>query len=100
MRQIRCFQVKTDGRAIDPRTLILEELVPMAEAGLASLGFDPAERARYLGIITARAETGRNGAQWQRDHATRNKRDFRKLVTDYLEWQRSGAPVHQWVPAC
>ena len=89
-----------DGKAIDARTLLLDEIVPMADAGLTQLGFDAAERNHYLGIVARRAETRQNGAQWQRRHAEQNGHDFRKLVADYLERQCGGAPVHEWNVPC
>jgi hypothetical protein len=88
------------GRSIDARTVVLEEIVPMAADGLARLGFDAPERARYLDIVTQRARTGQNGAHWQRSHAARHGRDLLKLVADYLERQRSALPVHEWEAPC
>ncbi len=88
------------GRSIDARTLVLDEIVPMAAEGLTRLGIDPSESTRYLDIVTQRARTGQNGAQWQRDHAARHGRDWNKLVADYLEHQRGAAPVHEWGLEC
>lgn len=88
------------GRCVDARSLLLEEIVPMAAEGLARLGIAADERARYLDVITLRARTGQNGADWQREHAARHDRDLNKLVADYLEHQRRGAPVHEWELEC
>lgn len=89
-----------DGRRIDARTLLLEEIVPMARAGLAQLGLDQNECDRYIDLITARVRSGQNGAAWQRAHAARHGHDFEKLVADYLAHQRSAMPVHEWDTRC
>jgi hypothetical protein len=84
------------GKRTDARSLILGEILPMAEAGLASLGVPEAERDRYLDIVGERVRSRRTGAAWQRAHAARHGRDFFRLVVDYLEHQRSAMPVHEW----
>ena len=85
-----------DGRRIDARTLLLEEIVPMAREGLEHFGMANAECDRYLELMAARVRSAQNGAAWQRAHAEHHKRDFAKLVADYLENQRSAMPVHEW----
>ena len=85
-----------DGRRTDARTLLLEEIVPMARAGLSDLGIAEDERDRYLDLISARVRSGQNGAAWQRAHAAHHGHDYEKLVADYLAHQRSAMPVHEW----
>ena len=85
-----------NGRQIDARTLLLEEIIPLARDGLAALGIAADEIGRYLNLMTARVRSGQNGAAWQRVHAKRHDRDFKKLVADYLAHQRSAVPVHEW----
>ena len=85
-----------NGRQIDARTLLLEEIIPLARDGLAALGIAADEIGRYLNLMTARVRSGQNGATWQRVHAKRHDRDFKKLVADYLAHQRSAVPVHEW----
>ncbi len=89
-----------DGRRIDARTLLLEEIVPMARTGLAQFGLDQDECDRYMDLIAARVRSGQNGAAWQRAHAACHGRDFEKLVADYLAHQRKGMPVHEWDTRC
>ncbi len=84
------------GVRTDARTLLLEEIVPMARAGLGDLGMDEDERDRYLDLIAARVRSGQNGAAWQRAHAAHHGHDYEKLVADYLAHQRSAMPVHEW----
>lgn len=76
--------------------LLLDELVPMAERGLAAFGIAAADRDLYLGVVATRVRTGRNGAAWQRAAREAHKGDFRELMAAYCEGQRSGAPVHEW----
>lgn len=85
-----------DGRSRPLRALLREEILPMAEAGLAALGVDDEVRGRYIDILQGRARTGQNGAAWQRAHVEKYGRDFMRLTADYLDRQRSGLPVHEW----
>ena len=85
-----------DGSRVDVRTLLLEEIVPMAREGLKILGVEEEESERYLDIIIARLRTGQNGAAWQRAHLEKHGRDCFRLTADYLEHQRTAMPVHEW----
>ncbi|HRH80080.1 MAG TPA: glutamate--cysteine ligase [Thiobacillaceae bacterium] len=84
------------GRERPVRALLLEELLPISRSGLERLGVSESEIRRALGVIEARAASGRTGADWQLDRLERVDGDVRRLVADYLENQRSGAPVHEW----
>lgn len=77
-------------------TLILDELLPIAEQGLVMLGIDEDGRSRYLTIIENRVKSRQTGATWQRASLARHDHDFFRLTASYLENQRSGAPVHEW----
>ncbi|TCV82346.1 glutamate--cysteine ligase [Sulfurirhabdus autotrophica] len=85
-----------DNTVTDTRTLLLEELIPMARHGLKLLDVDEDDRKRYLDIISTRVKTGQNGAAWQRAFIDKHGRDFFKLTAAYLAHQRSGLPVHEW----
>jgi gamma-glutamyl:cysteine ligase YbdK (ATP-grasp superfamily) len=92
------------GRVADVRRLVLDELLPLAYAGLDALGIDPHDRDEYLGIIEGRCRTGRNGATWQsrqfhhlvevgglgRDEA------LAALVVRYADLMKQGDPAHLW----
>jgi len=86
-----------DGR-IHPARSLLRGLLPLAREGLDDLGLDTEEVERYLGILQARIETGQTGADWLVGHWHRCDGDLMQLMADYLENQRSGAPVHEWSP--
>jgi hypothetical protein len=85
-----------DGTLIDAKTLLLEEILPMARQGLKMLNIDADDIDFYTGIINARILSGQTGAAWQRAYREKNRADNLQLVAAYLEKQRSGAPVHEW----
>ncbi len=79
---------------VNARDLVLKELVPAARRGLTAFGVSDGDT--YMDIIAARVESGRTGAQWQRDMLSSLNRDFRRLMSVYCEEQRRASPVHQW----
>ncbi len=85
-----------DGKRVKLPRLCTQVLVPMARAGLLSLGVDVDEADYWLGIIRERAESGQNGAAWQRAWVAKHGVDMQGLTEAYLERQASGKPVHQW----
>lgn len=80
----------------DAKTLLLEEILPMARQGLRSLKVDTTDIDHYLGIIERRTQSGQTGAVWQRAYRQKHQADNLQLVAAYLERQRNGAPVHEW----
>ncbi len=84
------------GGQIDARSLLLEEILPMARHGLKTLALDQNDTDTALEILDARITSGQTGAAWQRAYCKRHKADSLHLVVAYLEQQRSGVPVHQW----
>lgn len=93
---LRAEVVWLNGRRRPMRHLLLEELLPLAQCGLQRLELDAGDVADYLGIIAARAASGRTGARWQQRFLERNGRDLNALTLAYMEWQQSGRPVHEW----
>jgi gamma-glutamyl:cysteine ligase YbdK (ATP-grasp superfamily) len=88
---------------VDAVSLIRDELLPLAEAGLDAWGVEPADRDLYLGVIEERCRRRVNGASWQA--ATFHKaldaglsRDDALAATTrrYRELMHQGAPVHSW----
>ena len=82
--------------AMRAKTLLLEEILPMARQGLKSLNVDREDIDLYLDIMQARILTGQTGAVWQRAYRSKHRTNNFHLVAAYLERQRSGAPVHEW----
>lgn len=80
----------------DCRRLILDELLPMADDGLADLRVSAAVRRRYLDIVRARVGSGQTGARWQRAYIREHGRHFPDMLAAYRAHQRSGTPVHEW----
>jgi hypothetical protein len=87
-----------DGRSHPVRSLLLEELLPMARQGLRWHGVEAGEIGRWLDIVEQRVRTRRTGSVWQRAFIDAHGRDFQRMLADYIEHQRSGAPVHEWPP--
>ena len=53
-----------DREEVLAQPLILDRLLPAAKAGLDRAGVDPADSARYLGIMEQRVRTLRTGSRW------------------------------------
>lgn len=85
--------------------LVLEELLPLAAAGLDAWGVEPADRDRYLGVIEGRCRRRTNGAAWQvaayhraRESGLDREKALAATVRRYCEHVREGEPVHCWPP--
>lgn len=86
----------SNQRKLTARTLILDELLPLAREGLEQLTVDRSDQKRFLDIIRRRTETGATGAAWQRAYVARHGRDWESLTQAYRERHDSGRPVHEW----
>jgi hypothetical protein len=81
---------------------LVARLLPAAQAGLVSAGVEEAEAARWLGIVAARAASGRTGARWQRSALARLEQGAAReealtaLVERYRAEAARGRPVHEW----
>lgn len=53
------------GKEKTGQGLILEDMLPMAEAGLHKMNVEPEDIRKFLGIIEKRAQKGVTGAHWQ-----------------------------------
>ncbi len=83
--------------------LVLEELLPLAAAGLDAWHVEPADRDRYLGVIEQRCRRRVNGASWQVDTFHRaleggldRKTALAAMTRRYRTLMREGEPVHTW----
>ncbi len=90
------------GREFTAQQLILDELLPMARAGLTNAKLDTGDIDRYLGVIEERCRRGRTGARWALDSlaamgekGTKDQR-MTALVRGMVARQASGQPVHTW----
>jgi hypothetical protein len=85
-----------NGNKLDARTLLKEEILPMARQGLYTMNIESGDIDDSLEILEARIATGQTGTAWQRAYRARHHANSYQMVVAYLEQQRSGAPVHQW----
>ncbi len=85
-----------DGKPHGARDLLLEAGLPLARQGLRDFGLPDAEIEHYLGVVEARVRSGRTGAAWQLQRLARVDGDTHRMMDDYLDNQRAGAPVHEW----
>lgn len=91
-----------DGKSWSADELILKHLLPHARAGLKARDVDARDIERYLGILEARVQSGRTGAQWSFDSlAKMGERGravdrYRALTSAMAKNQETGAPVHTW----
>ncbi|MFD8592187.1 glutamate-cysteine ligase family protein [Streptomyces sp. NPDC059637] len=87
--------------------LVLDDLLPMAAAGLDSWGVEPVDRDHYLGIIEERCRRRTNGASWQSayfhhavdDLGLGRTEALAAMTRRYCELMRTGEPVHAWPSA-
>ncbi len=94
-----------DGEDISARELVLERLLPVAEAGLARAGIDSADAKRYLGIVERRVRTHQTGSQWMlkslaamKERGTQGAR-MTALVAATIARQKTGDVVSEWPEA-
>lgn len=91
-----------NGKKVNARDLIREELIPMAREGLLNHNVDKKDVGRYMEVIESRLESGRTGTQWMIDSQLKLQRDNSReeiliaITASMLENQKSGKPVHQW----
>ncbi len=83
--------------------LVRDELLPLAEAGLAAWGVEPADRDLYLGVIEERCRLRVNGASWQSstfhralENGMGREAALAATTKRYCELMHLGDPVHAW----
>jgi CBS domain-containing protein/gamma-glutamylcysteine synthetase len=94
-----------DGKSISATSLILNELLPLARAGLKNARVDSSDIDKYLGVLEERVRSGQTGAQWMLDSLVSVKRHMghepndmrtRILTSTILARQKENKPVHEW----
>jgi gamma-glutamyl:cysteine ligase YbdK (ATP-grasp superfamily) len=90
------WRVRGSESELAVRSLIIDELLPVARRGLQSRDIPEPEIDEYLGIVAARAESAQNGAGWQRRWVALHGPDLHALTRTYRSLQESGEPVHCW----
>ena len=91
-----------DGQDITARELVLDRLLPVAEAGLRRQKIADEDIKRYLSVVDERVRSVRTGARWQwscwnslRDRATPAER-ANAIVAATVARQQTGRPVAEW----
>jgi hypothetical protein len=91
-----------DGKSLSATFLILNELLPLARAGLKQSQVDSSDIDRYLGVLEERVRSGQTGAQWMLNSLTALNGSepidmrTRTLASAILARQKEGKPVHEW----
>lgn len=85
-----------DGRTVNARDLLLEELLPASRESLYNIPVPREEVDRFLNVIEERVESEQTGARWQRQWIESHQRDFAALTRRYADLQASEKPVHEW----
>lgn len=88
---------------VDAVTLVRDELLPLASAGLDAWGVEAADRDLYLGVIEERCRRRVNGASWQAatfhralEQGLSRAAALAATTRRYAELMHGGEPVHTW----
>lgn len=91
-----------DGEEVLAQPLILDRLLPIAEAGLARARVDEGDAKRYLRVVEERVRSLRSGSRWairslaaMKPTGSAGERTT-ALVAAMIERQREGKPVAEW----
>ncbi|OIK28539.1 glutamate--cysteine ligase [Streptomyces malaysiense] len=88
---------------VDAVTLVRDELLPLAAAGLDAWGVEAADRDLYLGVVEERCRRRVNGASWQAatfhralEGGLSREAALAATTRRYAELMHVGEPVHMW----
>lgn len=90
------------GKTFSADQLVLEQLLPLARAGLTRARVDAVDVDKYLGVIEQRVRRDRTGAQWALDSLSsigsrgRLPERHRALTAAMIARQAAHQPVHEW----
>ena len=91
-----------DGKSLSATSLILNDLLPLARAGLKEANVDSNDIDKYLGVVEERVRSGQTGAQWMLNSLASlkgnepNEMRTRVLTSTILARQKGDKPVHEW----
>ena len=85
-----------NGKSVNIRELILEELVPLATEALIAEDIPADEVEKFIGVIRDRVDSGINGSAWQRMWVEKHGSSLSELTLHYAEHQETNEPVHTW----
>lgn len=90
------------GQNMSAKELILNELLPLAKAGLAKRNIAQEDIDKYLGIIENRVQAEVTGSSWQVENfrilADKYGQSIaqKELVRHMIQYQDKNIPIHQW----
>jgi CBS domain-containing protein len=90
-----------EGEETSAPKLVLDKLLPLAEAGLRRAGVDADDIGRYLGIVDNRVRSGRTGSRWILSSFAEMKKGkpgerLNALVAATVHRQGTGRTVAEW----
>ncbi|MFO0682511.1 MAG: glutamate-cysteine ligase family protein [Sandaracinus sp.] len=91
-----------DGEEVEAQELVVDKLLPLAEAGLRRAKIDEGDIKKYLGVVDQRARTMRTGSRWMlQSLAGMQKKGspgerLNALVAATVARQKTGRPVSEW----
>lgn len=92
----------TKGRKVTSKSLIKDELLPIAKHGLEKANVDSTEIDTYLGVIKDRIETSQTGAYWvvksygKLIKENNKEQTLSAITASMVKNQKKGEPVHKW----
>lgn len=96
------IQFEWFGKEVSAKSLLLKELLPLAEKGLKQFEIPDDEINLYLDVIKQRVQKNKTGSLWMSKNFNRLKQQFTKRRTTYfltqqmLRNQQKDIPVHEW----
>lgn len=93
-----------NGETLSAAEVILEELIPLAKAGLKHAHVDDKEAEHYLNIIKERVTSGKTGSHWLLESYDKLRKNCQpeealiNLTASMLKRQKTDKPVHTWEP--
>ncbi len=78
------------------KELLLEQWLPLAQAGLEKLAVDKSLIDAAISLLQQRTLSGRTAAVWQLEAFDRHGGDTTAILREYLTHQATGQPVHRW----
>ncbi len=94
--------VWTNDRKTSAKNLILEELLPIARAGLGKADINTSDIDTYLSVIEERVQKAQTGSYWAvKSYGTLIKDSNREqtlsaITKSMIKNQKKGEPVHRW----
>ncbi len=91
-----------DGVEKPAQRLLLDDLLPKAEAGLRRAKVDEADIGRYLAVVDKRVRTMRTGSRWMLSSLSGMKEKGSQgeklvaVVAATIQRQKTGRPVAEW----